>query len=227
MLKSLLRRPGAQATLAWLSGLYLDFALRTTRWRIVGFEHLAPHVAGRPVIVAFWHERLPLMPMLWRTAQQVPGARLAGTRVYVLVSSHRDGRFIGAVMRRFRMETVFGSSSRGGARGLRNMLGLLARGDFVAITPDGPRGPRRRAAPGVAQLAALSGVPVLPCAGQTTRRRVLSSWDRMVAPVPFGRAVVVCRPTISVARDGWEPALPAIVAALDEAAATADRLCAE
>lgn len=211
--------------LAALSGLYLDFALRTTRWQIVGLEHAAPHIAGAPVIVAFWHERLPLMPSLWRAARRAGGARLAGTRVHVLVSSHRDGRFIGAVMRGFRIETVFGSSSRGGARGLRNMVGLLARGDFVAITPDGPRGPRRLAAPGVAQLAALSGVPILPCAGQTTRRRVLPSWDRMVAPVPFGRAVIVCRPTISVPHDGWEAALPAIAAALDEAAAAADRLC--
>ena len=53
MLKSLLRRPRAQSFLAWLSALYLDFALRTTRWRIVGFEHAAAHVAGAPVIVAF------------------------------------------------------------------------------------------------------------------------------------------------------------------------------
>ena len=78
------------------------------------------------------------------------------------------------------------------------LLNLLAGGDHIAITPDGPRGPRRVAAAGVAQLAALSGVPVLPCAAQTTRRWVLRTWDRMVVPQPFGRGVVVCLPTITV-----------------------------
>ena len=84
---------------------------------------------------------------------------------------------------RFALDVVLGSSSRGGAKGLRTAAQLLAGGDHIAITPDGPRGPRRVAAPGVAQLAALSGAPVLPCAAQTTRRWVLPTWDRMVVPL--------------------------------------------
>ena len=159
---------------------------------------MAPHAAGAPVVVAFWHERLPLMPMLWVKARQSAEGRNAGNRAHVLVSHHRDGRFIGAVVSRFALDVVLGSSSRGGAKGLRVLLNLLAGGDHIAITPDGPRGPRRVAAPGVAQLAALSGVPVLPCAAQTTRRWVLRTWDRMVVPKPFGRGVVVCLPTIAV-----------------------------
>ena len=158
-----------------------------------GYEHVAPHAAGAPVVVAFWHERLALMPMLWLQARRTNRAR---ARAHVLVSRHRDGQFIGAVVSRFDLDVVLGSSSRGGAKGLRILLNLLAGGDHIAITPDGPRGPRRVAAPGVAQLAALSGVPVLPCAAQTRRRWLLPTWDRMVVPKPFGRGVVVCLPTI-------------------------------
>jgi lysophospholipid acyltransferase (LPLAT)-like uncharacterized protein len=220
-MKRLLRHPATQAMLAWLAGLYLVFALRTTRWVFDGAEHVAPHIAGRAALVTFWHERLPMMPMLWLKARRMNRTQ----RVHVLVSQHRDGRFIGAVMRRFGMQAVFGSSSRGGAASMRAALPLLARGEYLAITPDGPRGPRRVAAPGVAQLAALSGAPVLPCAAQTSRRRVLRSWDRMVVPLPFGRAVLVCLPTISVPRDGWQDALPTIEAALTAAADRADRLC--
>ena len=197
-MKRLVQHPIAQAALARLLGLYLAFALRTTRWSLDGHEHMAPHAAGAPVVVAFWHERLPMMPMLWVKARRRPRARSAN-RAHVLVSQHRDGRFIGAVVSRFALDVVLGSSSRGGAKGLRVLLNLLAGGDHIAITPDGPRGPRRVAAPGVAQLAALSGVPVLPCAAQTTRRWVLRTWDRMVVPKPFGRGVVVCLPTIAVA----------------------------
>lgn len=226
-MKSLLRQPWMQAALARLLAAYLGFALRTTRWRLEGAAHVAPYIAGAPCVVAFWHERLPLMPALWLMARR---QGLAG-RIHVLVSRHRDGRFIGTVVRRFGVDLVFGSSgsrdkSRGGSAGVRALLGLLAAGDQVAITPDGPRGPRRQAAPGVAQIAALSGVPVLPAAAQTTRHRLLPGWDRMILPLPFGRGVVVCGPVLLVPRDSWQDATARIAAALDEAAARADALCA-
>jgi lysophospholipid acyltransferase (LPLAT)-like uncharacterized protein len=224
-MKRLLQHPIVQAGLAKILGLYLGFALWTTRWSVEGHQHMAPHAAGAPVVVAFWHERLPMMPMLWLKARQSAEGRTSRNRVHVLVSQHRDGRFIGAVVSRFELNVVLGSSTRGGAKGTRLLLDLLAGGDHIAITPDGPRGPRRVAAAGVAQLAALSGAPVLPCSAQTTRHRVLRTWDRMVVPKPFGRGVVVCLPTIAVGRDGWQDAVPAIGAALTTAADRADRLC--
>jgi lysophospholipid acyltransferase (LPLAT)-like uncharacterized protein len=226
MLKRLLRHRVTQAALAFLLGRYLALALATTRWTLHGAEHLAPHLHNRPVIAAFWHERLPLMPALWRHARR-GGVTV---RMVVLVSRHTDGRFIGAMMRIFDLDIVHGSTARygqdrGGAASLRQLLDRLDSGDYVVITPDGPRGPRRQAAPGVAQLAAFSGVPVLPCAAQTSRRHGLKTWDRMVLPLPFGRGVLVCRPTIAVPRDGGEAALAGIQAAMTEAADLADRLC--
>jgi lysophospholipid acyltransferase (LPLAT)-like uncharacterized protein len=224
-MKRLIQHPTVQTAFAKVLGLYLAFALRTTRWSLDGQEHMAPHADGAPVIVAFWHERLPMMPMLWLKARRAPVGRDARNRVHVLVSQHRDGRFIGAVVSRFALNVVLGSSTRGGAKSLRMLLNLLAGGDHIAITPDGPRGPRRVAAAGVAQLAALSGAPILPCAAQTTRHWVLRTWDRMVVPRPFGRGVVVCLPTIAVGRDAWQDALPAIGAALTAAVERADHLC--
>jgi lysophospholipid acyltransferase (LPLAT)-like uncharacterized protein len=224
-MKRMLRHPVAQATLAWFGGLYLFFALHTTRWRLDGVEYATPTSDRRTVVVAFWHEFLPLMPMLWRFRLRMTPGRNRGLSAHVLVSQHRDGRFIGDVMRWFRLDVVLGSSRRGGASGVRAMLELLAAGNYVAITPDGPRGPRRIAAPGVAQIAALSGVPVLPCAAQTSRRRVLHTWDRMIAPLPFGRGVIVCLRPIEVPRDGWEAFVPVIEQAMTAAAARARELC--
>ena len=224
MLKRLLRSPAVQSLLAALLGRYLAFALRTTRWTLHGAANVARHGAGEPAIVAFWHERLPLMPPLLRQARQ------GGPRVHALASRHSDGRLIGELMRRFGVEVVHGSTARngedrGGAAALRQLLRHLSAGEHVVITPDGPRGPRRQAAAGIAQLAAISGVPVLPCAAQTSRRWVLSSWDRMVLPLPFGRGVIVCGATIRVARRDAGGSLPVIAAALTAAAAEADRLC--
>lgn len=221
MLKSFLRRPWVQSCLAAMVGWYLAFALRTTRWRLEGEANFAPHAAGQPAVAVFWHECLPLMPALWLRAR--------GGRAHVLVSRHNDGRFIGEIMRRFGVAVVHGSSARGGqdkggAAGVRQLLAVLQGGGHVVLTPDGPRGPSRRAAPGVAQLAGLSGVPVLPCAARTTRRWVLGTWDRMILPLPWGRGVLVCAPGIVVPRQGWQASLPAIEAAMTAAADHAERL---
>jgi len=224
-MKSLLRHPRTQAALAWLLGQYLALVIRTTRWRLIdagpAFAHLA---AGRPVILAFWHERLPLMPALLRMARAAE-PRVAALRPRVLVSQHRDGRFIGDAVARFGFSMIYGSSRRGGREALVEMLRALRAGDPVALTPDGPRGPRRQAAGGVAQLAALSGAAVVPVGAATSRHVRLPSWDRMMLPLPFGRAVLLAGAPILVARDGAEAALPVIQAAIIAATDAADVAC--
>jgi lysophospholipid acyltransferase (LPLAT)-like uncharacterized protein len=228
MFRRLIRHPSTQAALARLLGLYLLAVYRTTRWTVLGEEHLRAALRpepgqGRPAVVAFWHETLPMIPPLLLHARRLM-PEVAAMGAHVLVSRHRDGRFVGAVVRRYGVGLVHASTSRGGVAGLRSMLRLLAAGDIVGVTPDGPRGPRRVAAPGVAQLAALSGRPVLPCAGRSTRQRVLGSWDRMRLPLPFGRGVLVCGPPMTVPRDRQrgDAALAAIAAALSAACDAAD-----
>jgi len=227
MLRKLIRHPTTQTAFARLLSLYLAFCYRTARWSLSGYDHVAPFASkGVPVIITFWHERLPMMPMLWTVAHRLfPGAK--DWQPHVLVSRHRDGRFIGEVVSRFRLVMVHGSTSRGGATGMRAMLRVLRDGSPVAITPDGPRGPRRVAAEGVAQLAALAGVVVLPTAAATSRHRLLPSWDRMMLPLPFSRAVLVCGAPIHVPREDALGALPAIEAALNAACDTADAWVAD
>ncbi len=209
--------------LAALVGAYLALALRTTRWTLDGQEHFRPFAAGSPGVFAFWHEFLPLIPALPLIARRLPFYR--PVPIHTLVSEHRDGRFIAAVVRRFGILPILGSSTRGGARGLRNLLAVLRQGEVIGITPDGPRGPRRQAAFGVAQLAALSGVPVIPLAARSSLRITLNTWDRMPVPLPFGRGVMVCGPAINVARHGWQEAVPIISEALNRVADRAEALC--
>ena len=111
MLKALIRHPRVQAGLAALLGGYLRFALSTTRWRVEGQTHLDATVARRPVITAFWHERLPMIPAMWLRVWCASGRK---ARAFVLVSRHRDGRFIGEIIRCFHLLPVHGSSARDG-----------------------------------------------------------------------------------------------------------------
>ncbi len=219
MLRRLTRHGAFKALAANLLGRYLALAYRTTRWRLIGGEEIdAAFAQHGNVIAAFWHENLPAMPHLWRTGK----ARVGIPSAHVLVSRHRDGRLIGDVVKRFELNMIHASTSKGGAAGMLTMTRLLRTGSMMVITPDGPRGPRRVPAPGVAQLAAVSGKPVLPCAGRFAWAIGLHSWDRMELPLPFGRGVMVAGPAISVPRDAPQAALPAITQALNAACDAAD-----
>jgi lysophospholipid acyltransferase (LPLAT)-like uncharacterized protein len=227
MLNRVLKSQTAHRVAAAALGAYLSFALRTTRWVLDGGEHLAPMVTAPGVIAAFWHECLPVMPALWMRFRAADPSR----NVKVLISRHRDGRLIADVLRTMDIGVIHGSSaregraSRGGVAGLRALVAALKAGDTVVITPDGPRGPPRVAAGGVAQLAALTGLPVLPCAGWLRHHIRLRSWDRMVVPLPFGRGVLVCLPPIPVSRGAVTEATEALTAALTQAADRAAMLC--
>jgi lysophospholipid acyltransferase (LPLAT)-like uncharacterized protein len=231
MLRRVIRHPRTQAFLAGLLSLYILAIFRTMRWSLVGGEHVVGALAAPPgqppgapppaAIFAFWHERLPLMAYSWRLGRR-EHAELRARKLHVLVSRHRDGRLIGDIVSRFDIPPVHASSSKGGATGLRHLLRLLGAGESVGITPDGPRGPRREAAPGVAQLAGLSGAVILPCAGACRPAIRLNSWDRMLLPLPFSRGVVLVLPPVRVPREDPLASLPAIEAAMNEACARAD-----
>ena len=216
---SMLKSPQARATLSWLLSWYIRMALRTQlSLRIEGLENLRLMTGEQPVIVAFWHEALPTMPILWRIARGQGMVRQAA----VLVSRHRDGQMIGSIMRRLGLGLVSGSSSKGGVASMRELVKNLQEGMSIGLTPDGPRGPARRAAAGVAALAGLSGAQILPCGAATTRYVIIKkSWDRMRIPLPFGHMVLVCGAPVVVPRDAWRDALPGIEAALNEAQAQA------
>lgn len=211
MFKKLLQSAPVQTGIGRIAAAYFRFVARTTRWEIEGTDELAAFATGGAAcIVVFWHETLPAMPVFWLRARTKRPAM-------VLASRHRDGRLIAMAVESFGISVASGSSSRGGASGLRALVNALRGGRHVGLTPDGPRGPPRVAAPGVAQLAALTGAPVLPCAASTVFAVRTRSWDRMRLPLPFGRGRLVCGSFIHVPRAGWEATLPAIEAGLNAA----------
>ncbi len=220
MLKRALRSRAVHAVSAWGIGLYLDLALRTTRWRLEADAQTWATLTGRDgrtAVVVFWHEYLPLVTALWlRARRENPDLSLN-----VMISRHRDGRLIADVIRRWGINAIAGSSARagksekGGAAALRHLLGLLRDGRVVTITPDGPRGPRRVMQPGSARLAALAGVPVVPIAVFCRPSRRMRSWDRMMLPLPFGRGTIRCGAPINVPRRGWEATSEVIGQALE------------
>jgi lysophospholipid acyltransferase (LPLAT)-like uncharacterized protein len=179
-----------RSVLCWLGACYIRFAFATGRWRVVrGEVPTQLWDEGRPFILAFWHGRLLMMPYCWRESAAMS----------MLISNHRDGELIAKTIGHFGLGTVRGSSGKGGAGALRQMVRTLKAGGYVGITPDGPRGPRMRANAGAVTIARLAGVPVIPVTFATSRRKVLGSWDRFVIATPFARGVFVWGEPLDVA----------------------------
>jgi len=219
MLKHLLRHPRTLALAAALLARHLHIVAATTRWSVTGRERVEA-LRGRPLIGAFWHEQLALAPAIawdWSGSQ-------SDTGITVLVSRHRDGRLIGDVVARLGLDVAYGSSRRGGAAVFREAQRVLAERRAVAITPDGPRGPRRVAQPGVARLARLTGAAVIPLGVAVSRARRLGSWDRMILPLPLGRgAIVYGEPVLPEQAETEEAMLGRIASGMSAAADEAAR----
>lgn len=217
-LKKVLRRTEIKAFLCRVASLYMRFASWTTRWEIVGAEHPRQHWdSGRPFLGCFWHGRMMLVAPTW--PREIP--------VDVLISRHGDGRFISTVIGHLGMGTIEGSTSRGAVTALRGVIRTLRAGRIVAITPDGPRGPRMRAAGGLVLAAAAARVPVIPVSAAMRHCRILGSWDRFILPLPFGRGVIVWGEPILLPADTDQDAIEAgrlaIEGALNRLSEDADR----
>jgi lysophospholipid acyltransferase (LPLAT)-like uncharacterized protein len=171
------------------SGVLRLLAL-TIRREVVRQEHPEKFWnQGKFVIAVFWHQRLLMMPFLPHKG-----------RVGVLVSRHRDGEFIARAIKLFGIDSVRGSTTRGATAAVRGMVRFFAGGAHLAITPDGPQGPRHVVQRGVVELARLTGAPILPVAYGASRKKVFNSWDHFILPLPFGRVVYIWGEPIFIPR---------------------------
>jgi lysophospholipid acyltransferase (LPLAT)-like uncharacterized protein len=172
--------------MGWLLRILVSVIGSTLRWRIEDPSGLLEHTPQRSCIFAFWHNRIFLMPYLfrkhWRSRQR--------DRVAVLVSASRDGEKLARVLSKFDLICVRGSSSRRGKEALREMTNLVNDGYDAGITPDGPRGPKYCCQDGVISLAQITQAPIIPVSYDVSRKITVNSWDSFMVPLPFARATL-------------------------------------
>ncbi len=197
-----IRNPTLNRLLAGFAARLLTWGLRTCRLEVYTAPGTSPLTGrlgepGRPAVAGrfrttppapdvphtyafypFWHEWI--VPYVFAR----PHASMAG-----LISQHRDGEYLADAMTAVGLKTVRGSTSRGGAAAVRQIIDECQEWD-VGITPDGPRGPRREMKPGVAFLASRTGRPVVPSAvACSSAWTIRGSWTDLLLPKPFSRVV--------------------------------------
>ena len=188
----------------------------TWRVRLKIPRELDPRWSQQRYIYAFWHEGVVTIIPHWRDCA-----------IQGLASQSFDGELIARTMHHFGFPPLArGSSSKGGVAALKAQVDALAAGLHVAISVDGPRGPRYKPKPGVVQLAVLSGLCIVPVSGVARPDWRLKNWDKTMVPPPFARmAFVLCQP-IKVDAGGEKAALDhleeMLMKGLKEAAAFLD-----
>jgi lysophospholipid acyltransferase (LPLAT)-like uncharacterized protein len=190
-----------------LGGALITGLMRTARFEIqnprIYEEWLRPRRAAMYVL---WHGRL--LPCSYRH-------RNCG--LATLISLHRDGDYISGVVEKWGFQVLRGSSSRGGTKALRQMVRLLRGGTPIAVTPDGPRGPRQEMKLGPLLAAQMAGVPVIPVSAGTDRAWWFEGWDRFLVPKPFSRIRLKYGEPVEIPRDADEAAVGRIAVELQEA----------
>jgi lysophospholipid acyltransferase (LPLAT)-like uncharacterized protein len=200
----------------WAGWAVIRLLMATVRIEVVdGGDHQARLVQeGAPPILMSWHGHL--LPLIYHHRNQ--GA-------VALASEHRDGEYITRVLARLGFGAARGSSTRGGSRGLRDLVKAARAGRILAITPDGPRGPRHRVKGGALVAARLTGRPILPMVAVASRGWNLCSWDRFLVPKPFSRVRIIYAPPFTVPRDADDGELERLAGVLEAEMARIEEVC--
>lgn len=194
---------------AWMVYIVLRTVQATIHYKLI--DHSAyfdlpsanepKHQPRRQAIYCLWHNRLA---SCMKAYQCFGRPRKPANGLAALISASKDGAFLAGILELFKVQPVRGSSSRRGSQALLELTTWAERGYDLAITPDGPRGPRYQIQEGVMSLAQITGLPILPVSFNLTGKISLKSWDRFQIPLPFARCEVLIGQPIFVPREVTE-----------------------
>lgn len=177
---------------------------RTFRLKVEGESNLLDGEGGK--IVSSWHGR-----------SIIPAYHLRRRGIWALFSLSNDGELQSRFFSLLGFQMIRGSTGRGGERAAIEAIRVLRKGETLALTPDGPRGPAGVVQGGILLMAKKSGAAIIPMGASANPRWLIRSWDRYLIPRPFSRASLVFGEPIFVAEDADEAQLAEIGNRLAEA----------
>lgn len=157
----------------------LSYLVRAINLTLKKQFHIVQSVPDKPFILAFWHGELLFAPFAFFGVCKLP--------VSAMISDHRDGEAITKTVEYFGIGAVRGSSSRGGAKALISAIKTYKDGSCVAITPDGPKGPRHSVASGIVMLSQKLDADVVTLTIKPSAYWQFNSWDKFFIPKPFSK----------------------------------------
>lgn len=177
-----------------LKWFYRVYAL-TLRTTVSGIEETEKILQNSPsgALFLLWHDSLLIAPVLEKLSKNRPFCSL--------ISKSRDGALASDFALQFTNCSVLRVGHKERGQALRACCRLLSQGTHILITPDGPRGPRRKIKPGALFAAQKTQAPLIPVVYKASREYRLKSWDRFRIPLPFSRVHVALLPPVPLSDD--------------------------
>ena len=190
--KKILRTKLGYSIICWIGAKYIKFVSITNKWSFINKKYVENlWKKNEPFILCFWLGRLLMMPLSWSKKK----------KINVLISSHPDGQLLSKTVEHFNIETIVGSSSKGGSEAVRNIIKSLKSGVSIGMTPDGPRGPRMKINSAIIKIASLTGNKIVPLAYSVKKKIFLNSWDKFLVALPFSKGCFIWGKPIKIKRN--------------------------
>ena len=192
ILKPVFQHDITHKVMSWLAAQYIWFTYKTTRWTYIGVDDGTRSYldAGKPFFALLWHNRIAMMPMIWRT-KPYSWNPAAPYILSIVVSKHRDGRIVSRAMEHFGIENIQVESDKNQLAAAKAATRAIGEGKTIGMTPDGPRGPRMRMKDSPIGLARICKAQISFITYSVKRRIVVDSWDRFILPLPFNKGVII------------------------------------
>ena len=186
--KKLLKHFIVQQLLALIAFIYIVFVKITSNIKYENIDSPTKYWKNKkPFILAFWHGQLMTFSYTWKISK----------KLNILASSHSDGRFGASIARYFKLNNI-PISSDGNNLSLRPIFKILNSNNYIAITPDGPRGPKEKVSEGIIKIAKISKVPIIPVGFGSSKNFCLKSWDSFLITLPFSKCRIVWGDSITI-----------------------------
>ena len=180
--KKFFRKLLASRLIGVLIYLYILTVFLTSRRKIVAPKNFnMEKFQNKNSVYAFWHGRMTLMFFM----------RPKNKKTNIFISEHADGKIIGNVSKLFNVNVIWGSSNKNTMRAIKEIFTVLKKKECLAITPDGPRGPAFEINSNIVKIASKYNLCIIPWASGASKKKVFSSWDKFILPLPFGKLSLV------------------------------------
>ena len=180
-----------QKLLGYLVFLITSLTYKSISWTTLNKKNKYKYNKNEPIIFCTWHNRLYCGPYLLPTKELVINA---------LQSSHSDGMMTDVLFKLIDMKIIYVSSKQKGASAFIKMIKSIEKGESIAITPDGPKGPKEIIKEGIIKLAQTTGAPIVPLFWRVKKFKLLNSWDNFIIPYPFSKGVYIFGEPIHIER---------------------------
>ena len=178
VIKKLTKNIFGQKIIGFLIFVITKFIFHSIRWNCLSKKNQdIIFKKKQPYIFCCWHNRLFQGPYLLPKHY----------KINALQSSHSDGMMTAIIFKLMKINIIFGSSKKDGSKAFFKMVKSIQKGESIAITPDGPKGPKQKVKDGLIKLSQVTGAPIIPLVWYTKKNKKINSWDNFIIPYPFSK----------------------------------------